>query len=85
MTSVLISGAGVALVGAYVLAGELAAADVDHGRGFANYQARILDYVRGNQPLAFDQDTGDPPIPDHVRHPIMNSLTVPDYPDLDSR
>jgi hypothetical protein len=33
MTSVLISGAGVALVGAYVLAGELAAADADHGRG----------------------------------------------------
>jgi hypothetical protein len=85
MTSVLISGASVALVGAYVRAGELAAADGDHGRGFANYQARILDYVRGNQSLAFDHDTGDPPIPDHARHPIMNSLTLPDYPDLDSR
>jgi hypothetical protein len=85
MTSVLISGAGVALVGAYVLAGELAAADGDHGRGFANYEARILDYVRGNQLVAFDQDTRHPPIPDHVRHQIMNSLTLPDYPDLDSR
>ena len=83
----LLSGQGtsVALVGAYVLAGELAAADGDPGRGFANYQARILDYVRGNQSLAFDEDTGDPPIPEHVRHQIVNSLTLPDYPDLDSR
>jgi 2-polyprenyl-6-methoxyphenol hydroxylase-like FAD-dependent oxidoreductase len=78
-------GTSVALVGAYVLAGELAAADGDPGRGFANYQARILDYVRGNQSLAFDEDTGDPPIPEHVRHQIVNSLTLPDYPDLDSR
>ena len=78
-------GTRVGLVGAYVLAGELAAADGDPGRGFANYQARILDYVRGNQSLVFDEDTGDPPIPDHVRHQIMNSLTLPDYPDLDSR
>lgn len=78
-------GTSVALVGAYVLAAELAAADGDHGRGFANYQARILDYVRGNQSLAFDEDTGDPPIPDDVRHQIMNSLTLPDYPDPDSR
>jgi hypothetical protein len=53
--------------------------------GIANYQARILDYVRGNQSLAFDEDTGDLPIPDHVRHQIMNSLTLPDYPNLDSR
>jgi hypothetical protein len=43
MTSVFISGASVASVGAYVLAGKLAAAGGDHGRGFANYQARILD------------------------------------------
>jgi hypothetical protein len=65
--------------------GELAAAGGDHGRGYANYQARILDYLRGNQSLAFDEDTGDLPIPDHVRHQIMNSLTLPDYPNLDSR
>jgi 2-polyprenyl-6-methoxyphenol hydroxylase-like FAD-dependent oxidoreductase len=66
------------------LVGLLCAAAADD-RGFANYQARILDYVRGNQSLAFDEDTGDPPIPEHVRYQIVNSLTLPDYPDLDSR
>gem|GEM_PF-4364678 len=42
MTSVLISGAGVALVGAYVLAGELAAADADHGRGLRTTRRGFL-------------------------------------------
>jgi hypothetical protein len=41
--------------------------------------------VRGNQSLAIDEDTGDPPIPDDVRHRIVNALTLPDYPNADSR
>jgi 2-polyprenyl-6-methoxyphenol hydroxylase-like FAD-dependent oxidoreductase len=45
------AGTGVALVGAYMLAGELAAADWDPERGFAGYQARMSDYVEANQEI----------------------------------
>jgi 2-polyprenyl-6-methoxyphenol hydroxylase-like FAD-dependent oxidoreductase len=45
-------GTGLAMVGAYVLAGELAAADGDHRIGFANYQREIMSYARGCQKLA---------------------------------
>jgi 2-polyprenyl-6-methoxyphenol hydroxylase-like FAD-dependent oxidoreductase len=38
-------GTALSLVGAYVLAGELAAADGDHGRAFPAYQARMQSYV----------------------------------------
>ena len=34
-----------AVVGAYVLAGELAAADGDHVRGFQAYERELMDYV----------------------------------------
>jgi 2-polyprenyl-6-methoxyphenol hydroxylase-like FAD-dependent oxidoreductase len=37
-----------ALVGAYVLAGELAASSGDHRAAFARYQAEMLGYVREN-------------------------------------
>jgi 2-polyprenyl-6-methoxyphenol hydroxylase-like FAD-dependent oxidoreductase len=45
-------GSSVALVGAYVLADELAAADGDHARGFAAYEAAMRPYVDANQQLA---------------------------------
>ena len=45
-------GSSVALVGAYVLARELAAADGDHVRGFAAYEAALRGYVDLNQRLA---------------------------------
>jgi 2-polyprenyl-6-methoxyphenol hydroxylase-like FAD-dependent oxidoreductase len=45
-------GTSMAMVGAYVLAGELAAADGDHRAGFAAYQGELADYVAGNQRLA---------------------------------
>jgi 2-polyprenyl-6-methoxyphenol hydroxylase-like FAD-dependent oxidoreductase len=45
-------GTGLAMVGAYVLAGELAAAGGDHRVGFANYQREISAYARGCQKLA---------------------------------
>jgi 2-polyprenyl-6-methoxyphenol hydroxylase-like FAD-dependent oxidoreductase len=38
-------GTGVAVVAAYVLAGELAAADGDHVTAFARYEERVRDYV----------------------------------------
>ena len=45
-------GTSMALVGAYVLAGELAAAAGDHHTAFAGYQARLHDYVTRCQKLA---------------------------------
>ena len=44
-------GTSLALVGAYVLAGELAAAGGDHVAGFANYEAALRDFVAANQKL----------------------------------
>jgi 2-polyprenyl-6-methoxyphenol hydroxylase-like FAD-dependent oxidoreductase len=41
-----------AVVGAYVLAGELAAAGGDHVRGFKNYEAAMIDYVRRSRVFA---------------------------------
>ncbi|HWJ09411.1 MAG TPA: FAD-dependent monooxygenase [Nocardioides sp.] len=45
------AGTGLALVGAYLLAGELAAADWDPAAGFAGYQERMRDYVDANQEI----------------------------------
>ncbi|GIH24561.1 FAD-dependent oxidoreductase [Acrocarpospora phusangensis] len=42
-------GTGLAMVGAYVLAGELAAAGGDHQAGFAGYEEAMRDYVAGCQ------------------------------------
>jgi 2-polyprenyl-6-methoxyphenol hydroxylase-like FAD-dependent oxidoreductase len=44
-------GTSAALVGAYVLAAELAASS-DHQAGFARYQERMADFVRQNQQIA---------------------------------
>lgn len=44
-------GTSLALVGAYVLAGELARAHGDHEAAFAAYQARLRPYVRQGQQL----------------------------------
>lgn len=42
-------GTGVAVVGAHVLAGELALAGGDHRVAFAAYERRIGDFARGCQ------------------------------------
>jgi 2-polyprenyl-6-methoxyphenol hydroxylase-like FAD-dependent oxidoreductase len=44
-------GTSLALVGAYVLAGELARADGDHETAFVAYEARMRPYVRQGQEL----------------------------------
>ncbi|MQY31440.1 FAD-dependent monooxygenase [Nocardia aurantia] len=44
-------GTGLALVGAYVLAGELAAAGWDPAAGFAAYEARMRSFVEANQEM----------------------------------
>jgi 2-polyprenyl-6-methoxyphenol hydroxylase-like FAD-dependent oxidoreductase len=45
-------GTSLALVGAYVLAGELAAAGGDQHTGFAGYEAQLRDFVTRGQKLA---------------------------------
>lgn len=45
-------GTSLALVGAYVLAGELAAADGDHRSAFARYEQRMRPFAEVNQALA---------------------------------
>lgn len=45
------AGTGLALVGAYLLAGELAAANWDPAAGFAGYRERMRDYVEANQEI----------------------------------
>jgi 2-polyprenyl-6-methoxyphenol hydroxylase-like FAD-dependent oxidoreductase len=45
-------GSSLALVGSYVLASELSAADGDHRDAFARYQHRMQDFVARNQQIA---------------------------------
>ncbi|MEV0644183.1 FAD-dependent monooxygenase [Phytomonospora sp. NPDC050363] len=45
-------GTSLSLVGAYVLAGELAAADGDHTVGYAAYEQRMRPFAEANQALA---------------------------------
>jgi 2-polyprenyl-6-methoxyphenol hydroxylase-like FAD-dependent oxidoreductase len=45
------AGTGLALVGAYLLAGELAAAGWDPQAGFAGYEARMRSFVEANQEI----------------------------------
>ncbi len=47
-------GSSLALVGAYVLAGELAAAGGDHAAAFAAYEQRMRAFVEVNQKLGTD-------------------------------
>ncbi|OMC17746.1 FAD-binding protein [Mycobacterium sp. SP-6446] len=72
-------GTSVALLGAYVLAGELAAAGEDYELGFANYHKEFHDYVKRNQWLVIDNIPGGAPIPQDVFDNIVNSLTLKDY------
>ncbi len=73
----------VALLGAYILAGELAAAsqngDVDYELGFANYHKEFHDYVKRNQWLVIDNIPGGAPIPQEVFDRIVGSITLKDY------
>ena len=89
------AGTGLALVGAYVLAGELAAADWDPEVGFAGYEARMRSYVEDNQEIGrlhvqslAAPDPGAEPSPE----PDMEALTAliqravggPELPDYAS-
>jgi 2-polyprenyl-6-methoxyphenol hydroxylase-like FAD-dependent oxidoreductase len=93
------AGTGLALVGAYMLAGELAAADWDPAAGFAGYEGRMRSYVEDNQEIGRRHvqmlaapDPGAEPSPE----PDMEALTAlieravggpepPDYEGLPDR
>ena len=51
-------GTSLALVGAYVLAGELAAAEGDHRTGFTRYENEMRAFVEQNQKLALQNLQG---------------------------
>ncbi|OBK90872.1 FAD-binding protein [Mycobacterium sp. 1165178.9] len=76
-------GTSVALLGAYVLAGELKAASqdemVDYEAGFASYHREFSDYVKRNQWLVVDNIPGGAPIPQEVFDRIVASIALKDY------
>jgi 2-polyprenyl-6-methoxyphenol hydroxylase-like FAD-dependent oxidoreductase len=87
------AGTGLALVGAYLLAGELAAAGWDPEAGFAGYQERMRDYVEANQEIGrmhVEMLTADPgaepgPEPDMEAFTALIERAVggPELPDYD--
>lgn len=72
-------GTSVALLGAYILAGELAACGDGYEKGFANYQKEFADYVKRNQWLVVDNIPGGAPIPQEVFERIVNSIELKTY------
>ena len=69
-------GTSLALVGGYVLAGELSTAD-DHRTGFDNYQREMADYVAANQALV-THDRGAQSNPETLAV-ASNAITVKGY------
>jgi 2-polyprenyl-6-methoxyphenol hydroxylase-like FAD-dependent oxidoreductase len=86
-------GTGLALVGAYLLAGELAAAGWDPEAGFAGYEARMRSFVEANQEIGrLNARSRDVPGPDAEPSPdfagewftelvgrAINGVELPDY------
>src|SRR5205085_11912499 len=69
-------GTGIALVGAYLLAGELAAAGWDPEAGFAGYERRMRSFVEANQEIGrLNARSRDVPGPD-----AEPSLAPDDWP-----
>jgi len=84
-------GTGLALVGAYLLAGELAAAGWDPEAGFAAYEGRMRSFVEANQEIGrLHARSLDVPGPDadpptepewdlELIERAINGLELPDY------
>src|SRR3954451_4813308 len=73
------AGTGLALVGAYLLAGELAAAGWDPAAGFAGYEARMRAFVEANQEIGrlHTHSRGVPgPDAEPTPEPDMEALTA---------
>ncbi|GAB2581681.1 FAD-dependent monooxygenase [Microlunatus antarcticus] len=89
-------GTGLALVGAYVLAGELASSDWDPEVGFAAYEGRMRAYAEANQEigrlhvqsiLGAEPDAAAGPEPDLEALTALIQLAVggPELPDYGCR
>jgi 2-polyprenyl-6-methoxyphenol hydroxylase-like FAD-dependent oxidoreductase len=72
-------GTSVALLGAYILAGELKLAGYDHGMGYANYFKLFKGYTERTQFLASDNIPGGAPISQEQFDLIVNSITLKHY------
>jgi 2-polyprenyl-6-methoxyphenol hydroxylase-like FAD-dependent oxidoreductase len=89
-------GTGLALVGAYLLAGDLAAAGWDPEAGFAAYEGRMRSFVEANQEIGRlhahsrdvpGPDAGPSPEPDmealmELVERAINGVELPDYPGV---
>ncbi|WP_330181493.1 FAD-dependent monooxygenase [Nocardia sp. NBC_01503] len=87
-------GTGLALIGAYLLAGELAAANWDPEAGFAAYEARMRPFVEANQEIGrVHARTRDVPAPGaepnaepewdfELIDRAINGIELPDYAGL---
>jgi len=93
-------GSSVALVGAYVLAGELAT-HADHTEGFTAYEQRVRGFVEQNQALVQQGQSGLAPTTQELldarnaalrgqtvrrddRTEVHNALALPDYDAMNS-
>ncbi|MEU5190559.1 FAD-dependent monooxygenase [Streptomyces klenkii] len=72
-------GTSLALVGAYVLAGELANSRGDHRAAFARYERVMRGYVRKNQQLAQNRADGRT-VPPSTLAEAADAISLPDYP-----
>ncbi|GGL03565.1 FAD-dependent oxidoreductase [Sphaerisporangium melleum] len=72
-------GTSLALVGAYVLAGELAAAGGDHRAGFAGYEREMRGYVTASQARANGGETGFL-FPKTRAHVMMRDMMIRSLP-----
>jgi 2-polyprenyl-6-methoxyphenol hydroxylase-like FAD-dependent oxidoreductase len=72
-------GTSIAMVGSYVLAGELANHPDDHRAAFARYEQVMREYVHENQRLAHRRADGTSSSSDELAH-AANAVALPDYP-----
>jgi 2-polyprenyl-6-methoxyphenol hydroxylase-like FAD-dependent oxidoreductase len=77
-------GTSLALLGAYVLAGELTAACGDHKRAFAGYESTLRNHVLDTQALAFEDSSDDATWWEQF-YPVIKSFTPKDYPSVATR
>jgi 2-polyprenyl-6-methoxyphenol hydroxylase-like FAD-dependent oxidoreductase len=74
-------GTTIAMVGAYVLAGELAAHKHDLQTGLNNYEKELQEYVDTNQKLAYDSGSKTQPAPGESSDE-ENSAAPDEIPDF---
>ncbi len=88
-------GTGLALVGAYLLAGELAATGWDPEAGFAGYKGRMRSFVEANQEIgrlhARSRDVPGPGAEPSTEWDLelieraINGIELPDYAGVPDR